>query len=93
MFDFDVNKKNNLIFNGITKIDKENDEKLTGVVRDIIKRRMKILRFIDIVVRFLNHSLVLRVGQIRFENPNFRITTTKSGVRGDVTGSSRASAD
>ena len=66
MFDFDVNKKNNLIFNGITKIDKENDEKLTGVVRDIIKRRMKILRFIDIVVRSLNHSLVLRVGQIRF---------------------------
>ena len=63
MFDFDVNKKNNLIFNGITKIDKENDEKLTGVVRDIIKRRMKILRFIDIVVRYLNHSLVLRVGR------------------------------
>ena len=56
MFDFDVNKKNNLIFNGITKIDKENDEKLTGVVRDIIKRRMKILRFIDIVVRYLTFS-------------------------------------
>ena len=50
MFDFDVNKKNNLIFNGVARITNENDEKLTGVIRDIIKRKLKILRFVDIAV-------------------------------------------
>ena len=50
MFDFDVNKKNNLIFNGVARITNEDDEKLTAVIRDIIKRKMKILRFVDIAV-------------------------------------------
>ena len=50
LFDFDVNKKNNLIFNGVARITNEDDEKLTAVIRDIIKRKMKILRFVDIAV-------------------------------------------
>ena len=52
LYDFDVNKKNNLIFNGISRLNPENADRLTSTVRDIIKRKLKILRFIDIVVIF-----------------------------------------
>merc|ERR1711953_1473813 len=36
LYDFDVNKKNNLIFNGITRQNGEDAVKLTGAVQDII---------------------------------------------------------
>ena len=50
LYDFDVNKKNNLIFNGITRQNGEDAVKLTGAVQDIIKKKLNIIRFIDIVV-------------------------------------------
>ena len=51
LYDFDLNKKNNLIFNGIARQHGEDAAKLTGVVQDIIKKKLSILRFIDIVVK------------------------------------------
>ena len=51
MYDFDVNKKNNLIFNGIARQNGEDVARLTGVVQDIIKKKLNISRFIDIVVK------------------------------------------
>ena len=51
LYDFDVNKKNNLIFNGIARQNGEDVAKLTGLVQDIIKRKLNISRFIDIVVK------------------------------------------
>ena len=53
LYDFDVNKKNNLIFNGIKMANGEDAAKLTVVVQDIIKTKLNILRFIDIVVTIL----------------------------------------
>ena len=50
LYDFELNKKNNLIFNGIVKQNGEDTAKLTGVVQDIIKKKLKISRFIDIAV-------------------------------------------
>ena len=54
LYDFDVNKKNNLIFNGIARQNGEDAAKLTGVVQDIIKTKLNILRFIDIVVKLIS---------------------------------------
>ena len=54
LYDFDVNKKNNLIFNGIARQNGEDAAKLTGVVQDIIKTKLSILRFIDIVVKLIS---------------------------------------
>ena len=50
LYDFDVNKKNNLIFNGIARQNGEDAAKLTGAVQDIIKTKLKISRFINILV-------------------------------------------
>lgn len=50
LYDFDVNKKNNLIFNGIARQTGEDAAKLTSVVQDIIKKKLNISRFIDILV-------------------------------------------
>ena len=61
LYDFDLNKKNNLIFNGIARQNGEDAAKLTGVVQDIIKKKLNILRFIDIVVKLKSrypHSLI-----------------------------------
>ena len=53
LYEFDVNKKNNLIFNGIKMTNGEDAAKLTVVVQDIIKTKLNIIRFIDIVVTIL----------------------------------------
>ena len=57
LYDFDLNKKNNLIFNGIARQHGEDAAKLTGVVQDIIKKKLSILRFIDIVVNLIHIHL------------------------------------
>ena len=61
LYDFDINKKNNLIFNGVPKIQNENNDRLLASVRTIIRRKLKIIRFIDILVKFKHLS--------NFQNP------------------------
>ena len=63
LYDFDINKKNNLIFSGVPKIQNENNDRLLASVRTIIRRKLKIIRFIDILVKFKNLS--------NFQNSNF----------------------
>ena len=48
MYDFETNKKNNLIFNGLPNEVRETPAKLLGAVQDIIKTKMNISRDIDI---------------------------------------------
>ena len=71
LYDFDVNKKNNLIFNGIARQNGEDAAKLTGVVQDIIKTKLKILRFIDIVVKLIPSYSLLSVQDYSECQPTF----------------------
>ena len=50
LYTFDINKKNNLIFNGVPKLENENNDRLLAHVRTIIRNNLKIIRFIDILV-------------------------------------------
>ena len=50
LYDFDNNKRNNLIFNGVPRLHQENNDRLLACVKDIIKTKFKIIRFIDILV-------------------------------------------
>ena len=51
LYDFDINKKNNLIFNGVPKIQNENNDRLVASIKTIIRTKLKIIRFIDILVK------------------------------------------
>ena len=50
LYTFDVNKMNNLIFNGVARLQNENSDRLMACVKNVIKRKLKIIRFIDILV-------------------------------------------
>ena len=50
LYNFDINKKNNLIFNGVPKIQNENNDRLVASIKTIIRKKLKIIRFIDILV-------------------------------------------
>ena len=50
LYTFDINKKNNLIFNGVPKLENENNDRLLAHVRTVIRKSLKIIRFIDILV-------------------------------------------
>ena len=53
LYTFDVNKMNNLIFNGVPRLQNENSDRLMACVKNTIKRKLKIIRFIDILVRII----------------------------------------
>ena len=62
LYTFDVNKMNNLIFNGVARLQNENSDRLMACVKNVIKRKLKIIRFIDILVgiiemNFTTHTL------------------------------------
>ena len=50
LYNFDVNKKNNLIFNGVPKVPNENNDRLLATVRNFIRKKLKIFRYMDILV-------------------------------------------
>ena len=50
LYNFDINKKNNLIFNGVPTIPNENNDRLVASIKTIIRKKLKIIRFIDILV-------------------------------------------
>ena len=50
LYNFDVNKKNNLIFNGVPKVPNENNDRLLATIRNFIRKKLKIFRYMDILV-------------------------------------------
>ena len=58
LYDFDINKKNNLIFNGVPKNQNENNDRLVASIKTIIRTKLKIIRFIDILVKLKRLSKV-----------------------------------
>ena len=50
LYNFDVTKKNNLIFNGVPKVPNENNDRLLATIRTFIRKKLKIFRHMDILV-------------------------------------------
>ena len=63
LYNFDINKKNNLIFNGVPSLQNENNDRLLAHVRSLIRTKLRIIRFIDILVNLTG----------LFENYNYKI--------------------